>query len=452
LSKILFFGCGVRNRKENIMKKLNVVLLFVFLLVSCSPQVTAVPTSIPTQTFTKTPTLLPTKIATLTITPSPTPRSVSDAKNVTVIVSNNVSQEAADAYLQGVAIIQAYLCEKYGLCEYQDITLSLGFSGGGCGVYGASTIKLYIEECGITSPTKLDYMRTAAMEFSTAYVVHNQGCTTNIGKYKIPPLWFDGGGLWLSINSLMWANEYKKDPADLDHRFQRMSLEDYAYYSHVREVPPITGEGILELDTNYSDNDRQKWWTRIVLGYLMMDYIFENPNIITTEPKQGEITLPVVRLCKAFLETGNLEEAFIEIGLDRVALYEALAKRIDQECEKTNFPCYKRGINLTATTQAKPDSSICGIQTDSRVECIGIKIDDSGKEVYVFRIQPFNLPPPDQWIIVSNCEVINAGYWRVTSDTYDIVFNTSVFSKGKECKVEFRFSTDQQVVLHLVVP
>jgi hypothetical protein len=98
------------------MKHLNAILLFVLILTSCSPQVTAVPTSIPTQTFTETSTAIPTNTTTPTITPTPLP--------ITFIYQDDVPDKARLLQEQAAYKTYTYFSQYVDLGELTIYTFS----------------------------------------------------------------------------------------------------------------------------------------------------------------------------------------------------------------------------------------------------------------------------------------------------------------------------------------
>jgi hypothetical protein len=321
------------------MKTRNVFLLLILLLSACSSQSLPTPILMATQTespvSTKTSAITPTLTA--TIMPSPTlTRVPPDPKNLSYKVFGDIPQFEIDSYLRGVAIMQGYLCNVYQLCEFKPITLLIGNTGRGCGsddTVGGTRIYMHVQDCGLINPTELDLIGGTAGESAIAYTIQQQGCMTNSGgRLNLPATWFDGGGAWLREHALIWAGEIPPSWKS------GLAPEEWAYRRYVRESPKWDVNQILYMDLG-ADNNRDNWWHRIVIGYVMFEYLDQHPEMIKVASQPGEPKLLLTRLCKAILKTGSLDEALKMVGVDRQNLYARLVEHIAAECATEDIVC-----------------------------------------------------------------------------------------------------------------
>jgi hypothetical protein len=440
------------------MKKLNVFLLFIFLLVSCTPEVTAVPVqTLATNTSTPKPTLTLRPTFTPPATLIPCPSLPVTFGEVTVVFHEPMQDGDCEDIIKYSRLTE----EKFKAMGYPTGRVQVNVFA----TPEAVTNHLYdwAKKMGCNPDTKENIFNLWTSRGMQAMV-------TREGVYLLTNLPDDA---WRK------ANEEERAHAIFGEITQAVEINILGSCQKRWQIPDWYGHGIVEYfaalftrDLGLSNLYDIHWDPAVLfIGNEPPLYIPQELKDCTNKLAElyaGERCV-YIQAEMAFVLLREKYSQGKDIGLDVLiemtkgksfnqAFYDVY--KISVSAFSDEFDAYRLngyGYTLIETTpnstpEPEINTSICGIQTDSRVECIGIKIDDGGKEVYVFRIQPFNLPSPDQWIIVSNCEVINAGYWTVSSDTYDIVFNTSVFSKGKECKVEFRFSADQQVVVHLVVP
>lgn len=232
--------------------------------------------------------------------------------------------------------MQGYLCSVYQMCDFKPITLLIGNTGRGCGsddTVGGTRIYMHVQDCGLIDPTELDFIGGTAGESAIAYTIQQQGCMTNSGgRLNLPATWFDGGGAWLREHALIWAGEIPPSWKS------GLAPEEWAYRRYVRESPKWDANQILNMDLG-ADNDRVNWWHRIVVGYVMFEYLDQHPELITVPPQAGKPALLLTRLCKAVLKTGSLDAAFKMIGVDRQDLYARLAEHMAAECATEDIVC-----------------------------------------------------------------------------------------------------------------
>lgn len=316
----------------------RVFLLTVLLFSACSSQMPATPISTSVSTETSVPsatsTMNPTQTA--TIVPSPTSTRVPpNPKNLSYKVVGDIPQFEIDSYLRGVAIMQDYLCSVYQLCEFKPVTLLIGNTGYGCGaddITGGTLIYMHVSDCGLVNPTELQFIGGAAGESAIAYTIQQQGCMTNTGQLKIPPYWSEGANAYYREQSLIWAGETANT--------QDLTPKEWIYRRYVREAPYWNVDQLFQMDNPPpNENNRVNWWHRIVVGYVMFEYLDQHPELITVMPEPGEPKLLVTRLCKALLKTGSLDAAFQSVGIDRQDLYARLVEHMAAECAKPDIVC-----------------------------------------------------------------------------------------------------------------
>ena len=228
--------------------------------------------------------------------------------------------------------MQGYLCTKFQMCDFKETKLVIGIEGcGAVDTAGGKLIYLHVQECGLPDPTELQLVGAAAGESAIAYTIQQQGCMTNTGRLKIPPYWFEGANAYYREHSLIWAGETGNT--------QGLTPEEWIYRRYVRESPNWDVDELFYMDNSSLDNDLDNWWHRIVVGYVMFEYLDLHPELITVTPEPGAPKLLVTRLCKALIQTGSLDEAFKIIGVDRQDLYGRLAEYMAAECAKPDIVC-----------------------------------------------------------------------------------------------------------------
>jgi hypothetical protein len=400
------------------MKKLNVILLLVFFLASCAPNVTVVPTSIPIQTFNETPTTTLTNTPTPTITPIPLPIAFKYQDNVPATGKNIQEQAANKAYIY--------------FSQYVDL--------GTITVYSFYDIDIIMEE-----------------------VYPSIFADGNITESELREGWPTSGGtaaedkVLINPNHINWKDSGCYKPKNVGHEMfhiaqarllknrLRPDVIDYGPEWLKEGSAEVMGHIIADGIDGCSYQERIQYWIENISDKNVSLQEVEGGNFDSKEWFWTTAPLAVVQLIKNSPNAeGALFQYYSEIGNGK-NWHDAFISTFGLTIEEfyNQFETYHSSIKIGL------DISVCLPQSDSRIKCLGRKSQDGGY-VYLFSI-PFGFnTPPDQWTQETTCELINQGYEGSTKAvTFKIFVEGSV--QGT-CHVNFTSGEGKQFSIDFLAP
>ncbi|MCZ2122014.1 MAG: hypothetical protein LC108_07100 [Anaerolineales bacterium] len=413
------------------MKKLNTFLLFVFLLSSCAPAATAIPTLTPspTKTATSTPTNTPTPTNTSnpTITPTPLP--------ITFIYQDDVPVEAR--LLQEQAAYKAY---SY-FSQFVDL--------GSITIYTFSDIDLYIDE--IYPSIQADAPTITKSWFIEDWKANGGSNTLAEDKVIIGssyPAWKDDANRCFKVANVTHEIFHIVQSKLLQHPLFRPELDygpEWIKEGSAQVMAYKFADGINQCDAQKLGFDY--WRTDASVGDTLLSDLGGFDAI--GKPKFWSVAPWAVDYLIQSNSHGekSVIQYYSEIGNGKTwqaAFQSSFGMTIEEYYAE--FDAIQKGQAIEL------DKSVCLPQTDNRVKCLGL-FDNNGYADYIFEIpiDVSKIPSADQWKSTGNCIVTGWGGSPKSPTSYELAISFDSSTHGV-CHIDVIFSADQQITLDFMIP
>lgn len=407
------------------MKKFYFTLIIALLLTSCAPAtikptITVAPASTATSTLAPTPTLTPTITPTSTIAPTPLP--------LTLVYQDDVPVDGR--VLEEQAAKKAYIYYS----QYVDM--------GQITIYTFSDVNLVLDKISVSLQADYGQTKSMAREFwpTTGGFITGNDVVVNSG---FPPWSDQGNGCYKAKNV----------SHEMFHLVQRALLH-HALNRFIDYGPEWLKEGSAEMMGNravdgLNDCDYKKtldsWFQDSRDADFSLQQV-EGGNF-SSKIKFWSFAPWAVDYLINLAPKGerSLVEYYSEIG-DGTTWRDAFetAFGISVQDFYTTFQAYQNKTKITM------DTSICVIQSDSRVKCLGREPNRNNEFDYVFKIPFVVKTQPQQWKWESSCNITGYGA-QGTGNVNELLLNVDKSTQGN-CHVKFTFSADQQVTVDFAIP
>jgi hypothetical protein len=402
------------------MKSINIVILLVLLLSSCAPVATAIPslTPSPTQTATLTPTNTPTPTSTATSTLTPTLLPITFKYQDSIPANARGIQEQAmnKAYryfsqytdlgpitvytFYDISLVMDEIYSDINADEKIDISVfrkdwAAGLSGGGAS-----------DDTVIINPNHLNWKDSGC--YKPKNIIHE---TFHMVQAKLMQTHS------LPADEISYSPEWLNEgSAEVIGHFLADGIGGCSYQDRVKFWIETTSDKVVSLKEIEASSSKEWFWSTAPLAVV---------QLIQNSPDKEK------SLFKYYSELGS--------GKDwHDAFNSAFGLSVEEFYEQ--FDTYYQSIKLTL------DMSVCLLQSDSRIKCLGRKPSHAGF-VYLFSI-PFGFnTPPDKWTQEATCVLAPQGYEGTTSAvTFQVYIEKSVHGtchaafksgEGKRFSVDF---------------